>query len=193
MALDLRSPTIKKLFKYSMASVVGVAVGQPVLWICFGLLGWSAVPSNLASVTAGAIPNYLINRKWTWHQQGKNRLWGEVVPFWTMSALGMVLSLWAVSYAEDRWDTTFAVAIAQLSGFGVVWLAKFLVLDKVMWKIVHDLQPDVAIDEAEAGLVGALSLDGSDDEPATPEQQRRDGAGPGATPAPDDSRANPRP
>jgi putative flippase GtrA len=175
MALDLRSPTLRKLFKYTMASMVGIGVGQPVLWICFGLLDWSAVPSNLTSVTCGAIPNYLINRKWTWHQQGKNRLWGEVVPFWVMSALGTILSLWAVSYAEDRWDTTIAVAIAQLSGFGVLWLAKFLILDKVMWKIVHDLQPDVAIDEAEAGLVGALSLDGTDGEPATPGQHRSAG------------------
>jgi putative flippase GtrA len=170
MALDLRSPTIRKLMKYSMASVVAVAVGQPVLWICFGPLG--AIPANLVSVSAGAVPNYLINRRWTWQQTGKNRLWGEVVPFWVMSALGMVLSLWAVWYAERRWDTTVAVAIAQLAGFGVLWLAKFVVLDKVMWRIVHDLQPEVAIDEAEAGLVGALSLDGSDGERPLPDQHR---------------------
>lgn len=179
MTLDLRSPTLKKLFKYTMASVVGIGVGQPVLWIFYGALGWAAVPANLVSVTAGAVPNYLINRAWTWHQQGKNRLWGEVVPFWVMSAMGMLLSLWAVSYADDRWGTTLAVALAQLSGFGVLWLAKFLVLDKVMWKIVHDLQPDVAIDEAEAGLVGALALDGTDDEPALPGS----GAAHPATPA----------
>lgn len=176
MALDLRSPTVRKLAKYSMASVVAVSVGQPVLWICFGLLGWAAVPANLASVTAGAVPNYLINRRWTWRQTGKNRLWGEVVPFWVMSVLGMLLSLWAVSYAERRWDTTVAVALAQLTGFGVLWLAKFVVLDKVMWRIVHELQPDVAIDEASAGLLGALSLDGTRGEPPTPDQQRAERA-----------------
>lgn len=172
MGLVLRSPTVVKLVKYSMASVVAICVGQPVLWICFGALGWSAIPANLASVTAGSIPNYLINRRWTWHQTGKNRLWGEVVPFWVMSALGMILSLFAVEYAERRWDTTVTVAIAQLAGFGAVWILKFLVLDKVMWRIVHDLHPDVAIDEAEAGLIGALSLDGTDGEPATPDQTR---------------------
>jgi putative flippase GtrA len=159
-----RSPTIQKLFKYSMASVVGVGVGVPVLAICYGTLGWNELVANLTSVTAGAIPNYLINRKWTWHQTGRNRLWGEVVPFWVMSVLGMILSLFAVNYADDRWGTTIAVVAAQLSGFGVVWLAKFLVLDKLIWRIVHELQPDVAIDEAEAGLVGALSLDGTDGE-----------------------------
>ncbi|HEX6421736.1 MAG TPA: GtrA family protein [Acidimicrobiales bacterium] len=191
MALDLRSPTVRKLAKYSMASVVAVSVGQPVLWICFGGLNWAAVPANLASVTAGAIPNYLINRRWTWRQTGRNRLWGEVVPFWVMSVLGMLLSLWAVAYAEREWDTTVAVAIAQLAGFGVLWLAKFLVLDKVMWRIVHELQPDVAIDEASAGLIGALSLDGTLGEPPTPGQRREHGPGgngddrgPGATRGP---------
>jgi putative flippase GtrA len=172
MAIDLRSPTVVKLLRYSAASVGGVCVGVPVLAICYGVLGWHELVANLVSVSCGAVPNYLVNRYWTWSQTGKNRLWGEVVPFWVMSVLGMILSLFAVNYADDRWGTTFAVIVAQLSGFAVVWLAKFLVLDRVMWRIVHDLQPDVAIDEAEAGLIGALHLDGHDGEPATPEQVR---------------------
>lgn len=175
MALDLRSPTIVKLLKYSTASFAGLVVGQSVLFLFYEGLGWAAVAANLMSVTVGAIPNYLINRRWTWHQTGKNRLWGEVVPFWVMSALGMVLSLFAVAYAEDRWDTALAVGLAQVFGFGVLWIAKFLVLDKVMWKIVHDLRPDVAIDEGEAGLIGALSLDRTAGERPTPDQVVRNG------------------
>jgi putative flippase GtrA len=168
MLLDLRSPTVRKLGKYSAASVVAVCVGQPVFWICNGLLGWDAIVSNLVSVSAGAVPNYLINRRWTWSQTGKNRLWGEIVPFWAMSALGVILSVLAVNYADDRWHSTPINAIAQLAGFGVLWLAKFLVLDRVMWRIVHDLQPTVAIDEAEAGMIGALNLDGTRGEPPLP-------------------------
>ena len=38
------------------------------------------VTGILFALAIGAIPNYLINRYWTWHQTGKNRLWGEVVP-----------------------------------------------------------------------------------------------------------------
>jgi putative flippase GtrA len=181
MLLDLRSPTVRKLAKYSGASVVAVCVGQPVFWICNGLLGWDAVVSNLVSVSAGAIPNYTINRRWTWSQSGKNRLWGEVVPFWAMSALGVVFSLLAVHYADQRWHSTAINAMAQLFGFGVLWLAKFFVLDKLMWRIVHDLQPDVAIDEAEAGLVGALDLDGTDGEPALPHGNGTHGAGTNGT------------
>jgi putative flippase GtrA len=163
-----RSPTVVKLARYSAASVVGVCVGTPILAFLYGVLGWNEIAANLVSVTFGAIPNYLINRRWTWHQTGKNRLWGEVVPFWVMSALGMTASLIAVHYADNRWGTTLAVTAANLTGFGLLWVAKFLVLDRVMWKIVRDLQPDVAIDEAEAGLVGALALDGTDREPQLP-------------------------
>jgi putative flippase GtrA len=173
MGIDPRSPTVVKLARYCAASIAGVSVGVPVLAVCYGVLGWNELVANLVSVTLGAVPNYTINRYWTWHQTGKNRLWGEIVPFWVMSVLGMILSLFAVSYADDRWGTTLAVVAAQLSGFAVVWLAKFLVLDRVMWRIVHELHPEVAIDEAEAGLIGALHRDGHDGEPATPDQQRR--------------------
>lgn len=175
----LRSPTAVKLLKYSGASLVAVPVGQAVLFLFYGVIGWAAIPANLVSVSAGAVPNYLINRRWTWKQTGKNRLWGEIVPFWVMSVIGMILSMFAVAYAEDRWGSSLSVAIAQLVGFGVVWLGKFLVLDKVIWKVIHGLQPDVAIDEAEAGLIGALALDGTDGEPRTP-GQTRDGHGSGA-------------
>ena len=190
MLLDTRSPTVRKLAKYSAASVVAVCVGQPVFWICNGLLAWDAIVSNLVSVSAGAVPNYLINRRWTWSQTGKNRLWGEVVPFWAMSALGLILSLVAVHYADERWHSTTINAMAQLAGFGVLWLAKFLVLDKVMWRIVHDLQPEVAIDEAEAGLVGALDLDGTYGEPAlpTPNGAERQPKPNGVDPVPEQSR-----
>ena len=170
-----RSPTVVKLFRYSAASVVGVCVGTPILAVLYAATG-NAILSNLISVTCGAIPNYLINRRWTWHQTGKNRLWGEVVPFWAMSVLGMIASMVAVAYADDRWGTTFAVTAANLTGFGLLWVAKFLVLDKLMWKVVHKMEPDVAIDEAEAGLVGALSLDGTDGEPPLPGGNGTDGA-----------------
>jgi putative flippase GtrA len=161
MASLLRMPIILKLVKYSSASVAGVVVGQATLIFCLEAFEWEALAANLASVTLGAVPNYTINRYWTWQQSGKNRLWGEVIPFWVMSAAGALLSMLAVAFADHQWGTTVAVAIASLTGFGVLWVAKFLVLDKLMWRVVHDLHPEVEIDAAEAGLPGALDLDRS--------------------------------
>lgn len=154
----LRSPTIQKLIKYSAASAAGVLVGQVTLIFCLEALEWPALGANMASVTLGCIPNYTINRYWTWQRTGQNRLWGEVIPFWAMAAMGAVLSMAAVAFADHQWGTTLAVAIANLAGFGVLWVGKFLVLDKLMWKVVHDLRPEVDVDAAET-MPGALPLE----------------------------------
>jgi putative flippase GtrA len=159
MGTLLHSPTLRKLFKYSTASLAGVVVGQATIVFSLEALEWPALGANLASVTLGCIPNYTINRYWTWQQTGQNRLWGEVIPFWAMAALGAILSMIAVAFADRQWGTTLAVAAANLAGFGVLWIGKFLVLDKLMWRVVHDLHPEVTIDAAEAGLPGALDLD----------------------------------
>jgi putative flippase GtrA len=160
MGTVLSSPTVLKLAKYSTASAGGVLVGQATLIFGLEVLEWPPLGANLASVTLGCIPNYLINRYWTWKQSGANRFWGEVVPFWTMAIIGAILSMLAVAFADHRWEgSTVAVAIANLTGFGLLWIAKFLVLDKLMWKVIEDVHPEVDIDAAEAGLPGALDLD----------------------------------
>ena len=157
-------PTIQKLFKYSVASGTGVTVDVTVLVLCSAVIGLGSMTSHLIAVFVSSVPNYLINRTWTWKQTGKNRLWGEVIPFWTMSVIGLILSTIFVAYAADRWDdNTFATTVANLSGFGTLWILKFLVLDKLMWKVVHDLHPEVDVDAAEAGLVGALDLDAAEE------------------------------
>src|SRR5262245_32073118 len=134
--IEALPPTIRKLFKYSVASGTGVVVDVTVLVFCSTVLGLPKMTSHLIAVCVSSIPNYLINRAWTWQQTGKDRLWSEVVPFWVMAFLGLGLSTLFVAYANHRWDTTLATTLANLSGFGVLWVLKFLVLDKLMWKVV---------------------------------------------------------
>lgn len=134
----LRTPLIEKLIKYSFASAAGVVTDATVLVVAREVFDQSFMTAHLLGVGIATIPNYTINRYWTWQQSGKNRLWGEVIPFWVMALLGFVLSTLFVAYADDQWGTTFAVLAANLSGFGVLWVAKFVVLDKLMWKMVSE-------------------------------------------------------
>lgn len=144
-----RSPTLKKLIKYSSASAVATLAYGVVLVVAHDVVGAPEMTSHLTAVVLSAIPNYLINRAWTWHQEGPNRLWGEVVPFWAMSILGAILSIIFVSFVETNWsEATWALFAANLSAFGVLWIAKFLVLDKLMWKVVHEIHPEVDLEPA---------------------------------------------
>jgi putative flippase GtrA len=151
----LRTRTIEKLCKYSIVSGIAVVTDAVVLVVSREVIGMSFMTAHLTAVGVATIPNYLINRYWTWRRNGKNRLWTEVIPFWVMAFLGFVLSTLFVNYAKDEWGTTVMVLAANLSGFGVLWVLKFVVLDKLMWKVVHDLHPE--IDAAPASLSAAAS------------------------------------
>lgn len=127
-------PTVRKLARYSAASAAGVVASQATLLTCLAVLDWEAVPSNLVAVTVGAIPNYAINRAWTFDKRGPHSLTREVIPFWSMALAGLVLSTVAVAWADGRWDGNLvAVSVANLGSFGVLWLAKFFVLDRILF------------------------------------------------------------
>ena len=128
-------PIVAKLVRYSSASVAGTVTTQVGLVIFVVLLDWDAVPSNLCATTIGAVPNYLINRAWTWNKSDPHSFSREVLPFWVMTLLGLALSTVLVALAADRWPDSFlVVALANVSGFGLLWVAKYLVLEKVLFK-----------------------------------------------------------
>lgn len=120
--------------RYSAASVAGVVASQVTLLGCLVVLDLDAVPANLIAVTVGAVPNYLINRAWTFDKRGRHSLTREVIPFWSMALAGLVLSTVAVAWADGRFDGSLvAVSAANIGSFGVLWIAKFFVLDRVLF------------------------------------------------------------
>ena len=132
----------RKTFRYAMVSVVSVIVGQAVLIFCSGLLGWSGVASNLTAVSIGSVPSYLLNRYWTWGKRGRNHFLTEVLPFWGMALIGLAGSTWLVAIADERWGTTLAISAANLSAFGALWIIKFVVLNKILFRShPEDLPP----------------------------------------------------
>jgi hypothetical protein len=48
--------------------------------------------------------------------------------------MGLVLSTVVVALADRWWGTTFAVAAANLAGFLVLWVGKFLFLEKCLFR-----------------------------------------------------------
>jgi putative flippase GtrA len=150
----LRTPLIEKLIKYCFGSASGVVTDAVVLVLAKEVLDQSNMTSHLLAVTVATVPNYTINRYWTWQQSGKNRLWGEVIPFWVMALLGFAMSTLFVSYADHQWGTTPAVLAANLAGFGVVWPAKFLVLDRLMWKVAASHLDEDGTDASDVGDAG---------------------------------------
>jgi putative flippase GtrA len=150
----LRSPMGQKLFRYSMASVVAVLVSNMCLLIFVGLIGMGEVLASTLATTIAAIPSYEMNRKWAWGKHGKSHLMKEVLPFWGLALLGWAFSTAAVylmgQYAKHHHfshiSKTFWVAFVYLAAFGVLWIGKFIIFNKVMF--VHRHHDEAAHAEA---------------------------------------------
>jgi putative flippase GtrA len=148
-----RTPTGKKLVKYTMVSIISVFVGQGLLLFALAVLDWTAVPSNIFAVAVSSIPAYYLNRAWAWGKRGRSHLMKEVVPFWGLNFLGLVVSTAFVAVAEDRAQhyskamENLIIMAAALAGFGILWVVKFVVLNKLLFRThLQDLEDVPALD-----------------------------------------------
>lgn len=131
---DVRRTHGAKLIRFGAVSAFNVLFGQALLFSAQVAMSLSAVPANVFSVTVGTIPAYVLSRYWVWNRRGKNRIMKEVIPFWTLALAGFALSTAAVWFVDTRWDPApLVINLTNLVAFGVIWMAKFFVLDRVLF------------------------------------------------------------
>ena len=129
------------VLRYSLVSLVSVAVFQSMLLVAFGLLHWTAQLANMVACTVATVPSYYLNRSWAWGRRGRSHLWREVVPFWALAFLGLALSTWAADLGStlashlttSHAATTVIVMAAALLAFGVLWIGKFAVFGSLLF------------------------------------------------------------
>jgi putative flippase GtrA len=127
--------------RYVMVSVVNVLVGGGLLVI---LQHWlRPTYANICGVAISAVPAYYMNRAWVWGKRGKSHWKKEVLPFWVFTGSGLVLSTLAISYADEHTTNKFVILFVQLFAFGVLWVIRFFVLDKLFHvEVFEDDTPD---------------------------------------------------
>jgi putative flippase GtrA len=135
LVANARAQLGSKPIRYAAVSAVAVVFTQAVLVTCRAGLGMSPIWSNITAVTFGCIPSYSLNRYWVWGKRGKNHFWREVVPFWVLALIGLAFSTLLVAIAS-RWShATWVVSAANLTAFGTLWIAKYLILDAILFRI----------------------------------------------------------
>src|SRR3954453_1779553 len=70
-----------KLARYTGGSVVAAACSELTLLLLYGGRAVAPAWASAGAWVAGAIPNYWLNRSWTWRQRGRPSLRHEVVPY----------------------------------------------------------------------------------------------------------------
>jgi putative flippase GtrA len=123
-----------KAIRYSAVSVVAVVITQASLIVLHGVLGVGPALSNLLAVSISAVPAFILNKRWVWGKSGRSHLRREVLPFWGFTLLGLGISSGFVVLSRGLGDGTLVVMGANLLGFGVVWVAKFVFLDALIFR-----------------------------------------------------------
>lgn len=115
--------------RYGAVSAINVINHQVLLNLAYHWFDWSGGWSNFFAAVVAAGPAYWLSRHWVWGVRGSHSLRAEIIPFWTLALLGLVVSTAMAEGADRMFGSGLAVALASLIGYTIVWALKFVVLD----------------------------------------------------------------
>lgn len=147
----------RKQLRYAAVSVVFVPVGQILIQLLGALvffertasggkeINW--VAASIASAAILTVPNFFANKYWVWKETSRENMRTQVVVFWVAAMLGVTLATLLTFFVDvmidgHGWFEKVAVFFAQLTGFGLVWLGRYVILDRWIFKVVTGEEPD---------------------------------------------------
>ncbi len=155
----------RKIFRYSMVSVISTAVSLIVITLVYGVLKvWTEVPSTIFGNAVATFPSYWLNRQWAWGKSGRSHFWKEVAPFWFMSILGIAFSIIGASLARHvghsfklgHSEQTVLVLAFNLLSFAIFWVVKLLIFNRLFKVELEEFDEHLTAEEKEEA---AHSLD----------------------------------
>ena len=132
-------PFWRRMSRYTIGSIICFVVAEVTFVALFKphLLG--ARGASVVASIVGIIPGYTLNRNWTWGRRGRSDIWREVVPYWATALVSTVLAALATGAANDAFadysrDTrTIVNATAYMLTYGVLFIAKYILFDRVLF------------------------------------------------------------
>lgn len=162
-----RPGLVGRLTRCMGVSIITTVISVTILAATTAGLGWAAWVANVTATAVATVPSYHLNRRWTWGKRDASSLWREIAPFWVLSFAGLVLSTIAVALTAS-WTSgahlsppllhTVVLVAAHLSGFGILWVAQFVLLEKVLFA---DRVPAYAPRQLEVATGASPRLEGS--------------------------------
>jgi len=157
----------RKIFRYTMVSVISTGVSALVIVLVYGAFHvWSEVPSTIFGNAVATFPSYWLNRKWAWGKHGRSHLIKEVLPFWFMAALGIAISIIGASLAGhvgthfhlQHLEKTILVLFANFLSFAVFWVVKLLVFNHMFKVVLDEFDEHLSAEESLGGSVKGTAV-----------------------------------
>lgn len=145
----------RKQLRYAGVALVFVPVGQVLVQI----LHWATAIHDsfciLISACILTLPNYFANKVYVWRDTSRDNLRTQVLVFWVAAMLGTGFAM-GFAYVSDELTENLSLALqsaclfmAQLAGYGIVWVARYFFLDLWLFRATHHGADPTAEEEAE--------------------------------------------
>ncbi|MFT4081949.1 MAG: GtrA family protein [Nocardioides sp.] len=167
-----RSSRARKIATYLGGSVVATVCSELTLVVLYGLLDVPPSPAALVAWLAGAVPNYWLNRRWTWRRRGRPSVRRELVPYAAIIGITLLLATLATKGA-DLWlrhlglataTRTALVAATFLGVYVVMFGLRFVLLDRLFGRLARatdPVAPPRSRTQPQAAATGTSSTHGS--------------------------------
>jgi putative flippase GtrA len=136
------SQDLGKIVRYGTISVVSTAISLSGLFVFYRWVGLSPTWSNILATCVATVPYYYLNRLWVFKKSGRSHLTKEVLPFWTIAFVSLVLSTLAVKFAGSQVHSISSKSVrgailvaANLATYGILWIVKFIVFNRYLFHV----------------------------------------------------------
>jgi putative flippase GtrA len=130
-------PRAAKITWYTLGSVFALATSVIVFALLYVAWG-DTTGCSIVAYIAGAIPNWILNRRWAWRVQGKVNVEREVVGYIVVSAIALAASSAGTAWANHIVKSNFAAG----SGVRVFLVTCAYVLVQAVLFVVKDVVYD---------------------------------------------------
>lgn len=147
MLRRFRHSRVARVFtRFAAGSMVAAVCSQLTFLLLFGVLGASAAVSGTVAFLAGAVPNFVIHRFWTWQRSGRRGMRREVVRYVAVITVNGLLAT-AVTAGADRLVgtaiddhalRTALLAVIFGASYVLLFVLKFALLDRLVFSSAED-------------------------------------------------------
>lgn len=146
-----RSVEGRKQLRYAGVALVFVPVGQLLVQVFHWTTDWPNYQSILVAACILTIPNYFANKLYVWRDTSRDKLRTQIIVFWVAAMLGTGFAMGIASIADHLTKDSSKLVqgiwlfAAQLAGYGIVWVGRYVFLDRIIFKMAnHGLEPEPA-------------------------------------------------
>lgn len=136
-----RYPLAPLFTRFAAGTVVATGCSQLTFVLLFGVLATSASVSGAGAFLAGAVPNFLIHRFWTWRRRGPVTIRRELLPYLAVVACNGLVAI-GITTGVDRLlggtigDHAMRTAILDAAftfSYLPLFVLKFALLDRLVF------------------------------------------------------------